>query len=502
MDYSGPASLANVEADLALSDDGDQQMKHWPPLEPHSHHELAADAVSPHPPPLGSTSAKRRMEHGSDTSSASPSPAAKTSKRDEAPTQHRTSGYTLPRSLPQTAPSLPPSAAPAFAPRNEYVKLAFKENASCDLKLRWLSDVTQTFRLDRELAEVKMSAVTSRFVYISRRRKDIIDRVTGGEFMSLHLDIQDSIERPRKFPTYLITRYPVGVDPSLAKELPGVYTARRFHQNGTPINRLVITWSLLEPPPSAFEFSFLPCLPPCELRRMKDEQPWCYKCWGIGHISRYCSAPEKCAWCADSHATHSCPYRNPSTLPATAASASTSDSSSPPAPDTSQWKCPRCNTPGVNVWHGCAKRSHPDPPQRAALLPPPPPPPPPPVTSPSLPCFDGSAAVNALRQAVATLESRCTALTARFDTIDARIDSLVSQQATTTNTLASLVEAHQVVIASVTALTEKLDIVVSRLEKLGELSSPMITSPRASSGSTSTPAPSSSRKSKGKLTQI
>ena len=201
-----------------------------------------------------------------------------------------------------------------------------------------------------------MSAVTSRFIYISRRRKDIIDRVKGGEFLSLHLDIQDSINRPRKFPTYLITRYPVGVDPSLAKALPGVHTVRRFRQDGTPINRLVITWSLLEPPPSVVDFSFLPCLPPCELRKMKDEQPWCFNCWGIGHISRYCSAPEKCAWCAAGHATRSCPHRNPSTPTAAAASNSTLESSSPPVPDTSQWKCPRCNEPGVNVWHGCAKQ--------------------------------------------------------------------------------------------------------------------------------------------------
>ena len=73
-----------------------------------------------------------------------------------------------------------------------------------------------------------MSAVTFRFVYISRRRTGIIQRATEGEFLSLKLDAQDSIGRPQKFPTYLVIRYPVGVDPSLANELPGVYTARRF----------------------------------------------------------------------------------------------------------------------------------------------------------------------------------------------------------------------------------------------------------------------------------
>ena len=164
------------------------------------------------------------------------------------------------------------------------------------MKLRWLNEVTKAFRLDRELAEVKMPAITSRLVYILKRRNDIIAKVMGGEFLSIHIENQDSIDRPPKFPTYLIILYPVGVDPSLAKkDLPGVHTVRRFLQNGTPIHRLVITWSHLEPPPSVFCFSFLPCLPTCELRRIKDGQPWCFKCWGIGHISTYCSASEKCA---------------------------------------------------------------------------------------------------------------------------------------------------------------------------------------------------------------
>jgi len=85
-------------------------------------------------------------------------------------------------------------------------------------------------------------------------REDVIDSMTRGEFLALQLDKQDSLERPRKYSTFLLTRYPVSVDPSKAKELPGVYSARRFHQNGAPINRLVITWSLPEapPPPVAF----------------------------------------------------------------------------------------------------------------------------------------------------------------------------------------------------------------------------------------------------------
>lgn len=109
--------------------------------------------------------------------------------------------------------------------------------------------------------------MTSHFVYISRRREDIVERVTKGEILSLSLDGQGSPERPRKFPSYVVTRSPVGVDPSLAKELPGVHSANRFRQDGVPINRtkFVVTWSLPDPPPPNIAFRFLPCLPECEL---------------------------------------------------------------------------------------------------------------------------------------------------------------------------------------------------------------------------------------------
>jgi len=297
------------------------------------------------------------MEHDSDTKSTPSSPAAKTFKRGEALADHSAPDNPLPRPSSQTMPSMTKPAFPAFAPRDKYVKLVFQENPSNDVKIRWLSEVTKAFCLDRELAEVKMSAVTSRFVYISRQHEDIIDKVTKGEFLSIFLQVQDSIDRPRKFPTYLITRYPVGVEPSLAKELPGVYTVRRFHQNGTPINRLVVTWSLREPPPPAVNFTFLPCLPPCELRRMKDEQPWCFKCWGIGHISRYCSSSDKCAWCAAGHATRSCPYRTPPTPTAAVASTSTSDTSPPPLGDLKPSLDSTSRVPGTRTLPGNA-RSH------------------------------------------------------------------------------------------------------------------------------------------------
>ena len=56
MEYSGPAgSLADVEADLALSDDEDDSDKHWPPMALHTQHsgpipwQPLAEAPNPHP---------------------------------------------------------------------------------------------------------------------------------------------------------------------------------------------------------------------------------------------------------------------------------------------------------------------------------------------------------------------------------------------------------------------------------------------------------------------
>ncbi|MPC76237.1 hypothetical protein E2C01_070645 [Portunus trituberculatus] len=155
-------------------------------------------------------------------------PAAKTSKHNPIPSEHRSSS-TSPPSLP-LPPRRPAVASaptlPAFAPRADYVKLAFREHPSVETKLRCLADINRTFQLQRDLAEVKMAAVTSRFVYIARHRQDIVERVTKGGFLTLTLDVQDSPERPRKYPNYLVTRYPVDVDPSLALELPGFHSAK------------------------------------------------------------------------------------------------------------------------------------------------------------------------------------------------------------------------------------------------------------------------------------
>ena len=183
-----------------------------------------------------------------------------------------------------------------------------------------------------------MSAVTSRFVYVSRKRPDIVTSAVEGKFIALRLTPQDSPERPRKLPSYLITRYPVGVDPALSISMKGIHSARRFYQDGQPISRIVVTWTLQDPPPTSIAFSFLPCLPPCEVRKLDSDRPTCYKCWSVGHISRYCSAQDRCGWCAGGHDSRTCPHRAPTPLPDTVDPASRPPP--PPAEITANWRCP------------------------------------------------------------------------------------------------------------------------------------------------------------------
>ena len=480
MEYTGPGSLANIEADLALSDDDALVQEHWPRLVSYGHRQMAPVSPPSQPMDFTNASAKRRIENDSDSNSDLPSPATKATKSDTALPLHAPTDRIPSRSAMQNAsPPPPPSPASlAFAPRADYVKLQFRGNPGVDVKLRWLSEVVKMFGLDRELAEVKMAAVTSSFVYISRRRQDIIDRVKDGAVLSLFLDVQDSVERPRKFPTYLITRFPIAIEPSLAKELSGVYSVRRFLQNGVPINRLVITWSLPDPPPSHYNFSFLPCLPSCELRKMPDEQPWCFKCWGIGHISRYCTAREKCAWCSAEHDSRSCPHRAPAvtTVPPSASTSSTAtpnpstpDTPNPPPPDKSQWKCPRCQLPGVNVWHGCAKRVR----LASSAHDSPPPPPPPPTDAASRQVVTLHEAVESLKSQclslasrVAVIETRLDSVEARFDSLMAAVDTLSTRLSDNDTTLKTLVEAQQANMASTSALATKFESFATRLEKV------------------------------------
>ncbi|MPC62910.1 hypothetical protein E2C01_057000 [Portunus trituberculatus] len=425
MECTGIGTASVLEDDLALSEDDVSPdpvpaVNHWPAL-PHS--EPLQHAEQPY-----ATPAPTLPVHGSPFASF------------------------------RSSPSLP-----AFALRDTYVKLSFPGDQSTTFKLRRLSEITKAFNLQRDAAEVKMASVKSRFVYISRQRLDILERVKAGEFLSLPLVPHDSLERPRKFPQFILTRYPVDVDHRLAERYPGVYSARRFIQDGSPIDRIVVVWNLPDPPPSTIAFEFLPLLPPCEVRRLHDDRPWCFRCWGIDHISRYCSVSPKCAWCAAAHDSRKCP-----------ASSSTSEPS--PPPDTSRWKCPRCLQPGDNVWHGCARRRVPPRDSTPAT-----PLPPAPAT---LPPQD-----LALRKSITSLQARCAALEERFASMDAKLASLVAAQAATDARLSNLVETQQAVVSSVSQVAERMGALTSRFDKLCELLPCFDQSSACTSSTTRSPSP-------------
>lgn len=213
MAYSGPATYNDLEMDLPYSgeDDGAQQVEHWPALptpQPQEtstrHTHLPHHTIHLHSTyhiPLTGLNSKHPMDSTSDSGSESQAPISKTPKhsmnpRNMTPYTHVPEHSPSPTTthLVTTKPTHPVATTktypvitttiptpPAFAPRSEYCKLELEENPSVETKLRWLADVTNAFRLDRTLAEVKMAAVTLRFVYISRRREDIIERVTKGE---------------------------------------------------------------------------------------------------------------------------------------------------------------------------------------------------------------------------------------------------------------------------------------------------------------------------------
>ncbi|KAK3880693.1 hypothetical protein Pcinc_014849 [Petrolisthes cinctipes] len=134
MNYSGPASLVDVEADLALSDDFDITDKHWPPLALHSQHfgptPWQPQVKVPYPASQASTS-KRPMDQTLDTSE-SPSPAPKASRHIEI--SHSTAPDSSPP-LPETYRSSPQAAHTplAFAPRGDYVKVMFRDNPTVEI---------------------------------------------------------------------------------------------------------------------------------------------------------------------------------------------------------------------------------------------------------------------------------------------------------------------------------------------------------------------------------
>ncbi|XP_050687046.1 proteoglycan 4-like [Eriocheir sinensis] len=181
-----------------------------------------------------------------------------------------------------------------------------------------------------------------------------------------------------------------------------------------------------------------------------------------------------------SHDSRTCPHSTPS-QPTSADGASTSKQPSLSTADTSVWKCPRCHEPGVNVWHGCASRS----PAAVSVvnaLPPalhtsrqaPPPRPRAGATShSSATTTPESPQVTALREAVAKLTARCTAIEARFEAIDARfaaieagMASIRAEQVAAGRTLDMPVESNQALVATVTTFSERLDNIAASFEKL------------------------------------
>ncbi|KAK3893264.1 hypothetical protein Pcinc_002948 [Petrolisthes cinctipes] len=112
MEFSGPGTLADVEEDLALSDEDVElhlSQNHWPRITTTGSRKLAPVDAVPRPMDHAPISTKRHIEHDLDSSSEPLSPAAKTT-RCEAP------NYYLPRPAIQSIRSLATPVFPAFAP--------------------------------------------------------------------------------------------------------------------------------------------------------------------------------------------------------------------------------------------------------------------------------------------------------------------------------------------------------------------------------------------------
>ncbi|XP_050699403.1 uncharacterized protein LOC126986926 [Eriocheir sinensis] len=154
MEYSGPASISAVEADLALSDDEDITDQHWPPID------LNTQCFGPTPwqpqvdvPPSAtqpSTSTKRPMDQTSNTSDSS-SPAPKSSRHIEPP--HPTAPISSPssydphnssrthdsRTCPHSTPSQPTSADGASTSKQPSLSTAdtsVNQESTCGMAVR------------------------------------------------------------------------------------------------------------------------------------------------------------------------------------------------------------------------------------------------------------------------------------------------------------------------------------------------------------------------------
>ncbi|XP_063850088.1 uncharacterized protein LOC135094172 [Scylla paramamosain] len=338
---SGSDAASYLEEDVASFEDDDIHVDHWPERSFQSQNlptpsfapQHGRQVFSPRPRPVSGlqrtvpAQLPRTVGHLSlKTARGAPSVGGVPGSRSALP---------LPGVSPR-APSRPSPNFPAFAPRDAYVKLSFNGNPSMDTKLRWLSAINKAFQLQRDLAVVKTADVNW-FVYISCQRTEILEHVKCDDFLSL--TPHDSSERSHKFPSYILTRFPVDVDHRLAETHHGVHSPRRFiRDESSPMNHIVVVWSLPDRAPHTITFDFFPCLPACEVRKLHNDQPWCYRCWGVDRISRYCSALPKCAWSAACHDSRTCPVKSEPSRPAA--------SSTTPGPlslaDVSRWMCPRC----------------------------------------------------------------------------------------------------------------------------------------------------------------
>ncbi|MPC75818.1 hypothetical protein E2C01_070215 [Portunus trituberculatus] len=145
MAFSGPATLSELEEDLALSEDESYDGA-FPAL-PRSQGQAS---------PVGHN--KRRMDDMLTSHDESRSPPAKLPKHRKDSDDTQAAPRQLRHLLSLDAPLPPPprfveqSRPTAFAPREEYVRLLFSGSPSVETKLRWLAEVNRTFNLDRQAA--------------------------------------------------------------------------------------------------------------------------------------------------------------------------------------------------------------------------------------------------------------------------------------------------------------------------------------------------------------
>ncbi|MPC17771.1 hypothetical protein E2C01_010637 [Portunus trituberculatus] len=143
MECSELPSASSLEEDLALSED-DPIPNEWPvndttqsPLD--RQHEVRSESST--------TSNKRRVDEGSNPTITDCLPLL---PKQREPVSRPPLSHTA--AVSRHAISSPPFGFPPLPPRDMYVKLQFNGDPSTDTKLRWLSTITKTFHLQRELA--------------------------------------------------------------------------------------------------------------------------------------------------------------------------------------------------------------------------------------------------------------------------------------------------------------------------------------------------------------